>query len=657
MPPKKNGNPGGANSSPKTKGPTGTQELGSSSRGSETSWADASEFSADIQDDEGVWEVPGRKSRKPKSLQNMVQSGPRPSNLAARAPNYNWHQQTHDPKKQVNNRGNPRSQASNWSAAYMGPPSVITPPLQNGWQWRNRAGSSSQTPNKPNDKTQVGETSLIKEENRNSDEDDVRFSGNSSENEDLDEDSEDEMLSDGNYDSDVSQKSHSELKKSKWCKKFFEKMDELSVEEINESSRQWHCPACYGGIGAIDWYTGMQPLVTHAKTKGANRVRLHRKFAELLEEELQRRGTSAIPAGELFGKWKGLRDEVADHEIVWPPMVIIQNTQLDRDENDTWLGMGNAELVEYFKAYMPSKAKHSYGPQGHRGLSVLIFDPSAIGYLDAERLHKHFMEEGRDRDGWDRRRVLYYPGGKRVLYGYLATNEDMDLFNRHCHGKSRLKFDMRSYQEMVVGPMKQMSEDNQQLIFYKHRVAKVQMESKALQETVSDVGRRLRLKDEENKTFRQKAKDLYEEKQKEMDAQEKFYKEQIKVLQDKMQVNMCLQENALQELQMQSRKTHVNELEQAKHANILGSNEAGEHKREEISKVMNILDNQEKDIQEYEAERDKLLLDQANRRKELKQKHHEEEIKMEEEFQHAMNDLFNKYTARACPKLDAPKCP
>ncbi|RWW81967.1 hypothetical protein BHE74_00009594, partial [Ensete ventricosum] len=68
-------------------------------------------------------------------------------------------------------------------------------------------------------------------------------------------------------------------------------------------------------------------------TKGAARVKLHRELALLLEEELHHRGTSAVPAGEVFGKWKGLQ-ETTDREIVWPPMVVIMNTLLEQDENE-----------------------------------------------------------------------------------------------------------------------------------------------------------------------------------------------------------------------------------------------------------------------------------------------------------------------------------
>ena len=100
--------------------------------------------------------------------------------------------------------------------------------------------------------------------------------------------------------------------------------------------------------------------------------------------------------------------------------------------------MGNQELLEYFSSYAAVRARHSYGPQGHRGMSVLIFESSAGGYLEAERLHKHFAEQGTDRDSWNNsnRRVLFHAGGKRQLYGFMALKEDLDVFNQHCHGSS-----------------------------------------------------------------------------------------------------------------------------------------------------------------------------------------------------------------------------
>lgn len=99
-----------------------------------------------------------------------------------------------------------------------------------------------------------------------------------------------------------------------------------------------------------------------------------------------------------------------------------------------WLGMGNSELLDYFKSFAAVRARHSYGPQGHRGMSVLIFEASAVGYVEAERLSKHFVAQGTDRDAWDRRRVTFYPGGQRQLYGYMAEKGDLDIFNQHSQG-------------------------------------------------------------------------------------------------------------------------------------------------------------------------------------------------------------------------------
>lgn len=70
---------------------------------------------------------------------------------------------------------------------------------------------------------------------------------------------------------------------------------------------------------------------------------------------------------------------------------------------------------------------------------------------------------------------------------------------------------MRSYQEMVVGPMKQMSEDNQQLVWYKNKVKKQQQRSKTLEESVGLFSQKLRQTNEENKIVRLRSKEQHEE--------------------------------------------------------------------------------------------------------------------------------------------------
>lgn len=220
-----------------------------------------------------------------------------------------WAAPTADPMR-------PAGRGNAWPA-----PTAVVAPLERGCDWRGRSSSTQPFVAAP----------LPKSQNYDQIEDLEDDEDNPDELEDDDED-----LASDEYDTDDdSQKSHEERKMSRWFKPFFDILDSLTVEQINEPARQWHCSACQGGPGAIDWYRGLQPLITHAKTKGSKRVKLHRELAELLDEELRRRGTSAIPAGEAFGKWKGLSEKVVkDKEIVWPPMVIIMNTQLERDEND-----------------------------------------------------------------------------------------------------------------------------------------------------------------------------------------------------------------------------------------------------------------------------------------------------------------------------------
>lgn len=97
--------------------------------------------------------------------------------------------------------------------------------------------------------------------------------------------------------------------------------------------------------------------------------------------------------------------------------------------------MGNKELLDLFKKHNPVKARHAYGPQGHRGISILIFAESPTGYYNAQRLETQFMEARRGKDNWDAAgKLLFQPGGDRILYGYMATADDLETFNRHSKG-------------------------------------------------------------------------------------------------------------------------------------------------------------------------------------------------------------------------------
>lgn len=96
--------------------------------------------------------------------------------------------------------------------------------------------------------------------------------------------------------------------------------------------------------------------------------------------------------------------------------------------------MGVQELLDYFSSYATVKPRHLYGAEGHLGISLLIFESSTVGYLEAERLHKHFLEKGTGREAWEHRSELPCLGGEHQLYGYLATMDDVELFNQHSRG-------------------------------------------------------------------------------------------------------------------------------------------------------------------------------------------------------------------------------
>jgi len=75
---------------------------------------------------------------------------------------------------------------------------------------------------------------------------------------------------------------------------------------------------------------------------------------------------------------------------------------------------------------------------------------------------------------------------------------------------------MKSYNEMVVMQMKQMSEDNQQLNYMKNKMVKTEQRSKAVEESLGVVSQKLRETIEENIFVRSKAKEKHLEYEQEV---------------------------------------------------------------------------------------------------------------------------------------------
>ncbi|XP_070023341.1 protein SUPPRESSOR OF GENE SILENCING 3-like [Nicotiana tabacum] len=143
--------------------------------------------------------------------------------------------------------------------------------------------------------------------------------------------------------------------------------------------------------------------------------------------------------------------------------------------------------------------------------------------MEALRLSEQFSEKGRDRDAWEHNPDLFYPRGKRKLYSYMAKKRGMDNFNRHSHGKSRLKFEIRSYQETIGNPAMQMSEDNQQLLWFKNvQTSKHQKRAKASETSLRLVSEKHRQTIEENKIVILRTKMHQVRNKEEMEYLEKF---------------------------------------------------------------------------------------------------------------------------------------
>lgn len=94
-------------------------------------------------------------------------------------------------------------------------------------------------------------------------------------------------------------------------------------------------------------------------------------------------------------------------------------------------------------------------------------------------------------------------------------------FSLIVSGKTRLKYDMRSYQEVVVSQMKQMSEENQQLVYFRNKNVEHKQYSKALEELNGMLSQKLRDAMNENGIVRLRTKIQFEENKEEVSCKQR----------------------------------------------------------------------------------------------------------------------------------------
>ncbi|MCO5548441.1 hypothetical protein L7F22_001897 [Adiantum nelumboides] len=177
-----------------------------------------------------------------------------------------------------------------------------------------------------------------------------------------------------------------------------------------------------------------------------------------------------------------------EDRIVWPPVVIIENTLTHFDKQiNQWKGLENEEIrcfLRGFKDIHFSKVTALYGFNGYRGKAVVAFPATPSGYMDAHTLSEILERDHCGRQQWQRLCHVkdpcgpgkVTPDGKKILYGYLASERDM--LDADKARKIVKRWSMERYEEKVLQPLNQCERETEEA-----RRKRVELTEEAKQKT------------------------------------------------------------------------------------------------------------------------------------------------------------------------------
>ncbi|XP_077240598.1 uncharacterized protein LOC143881420 [Tasmannia lanceolata] len=217
------------------------------------------------------------------------------------------------------------------------------------------------------------------------------------------------------------------------------------------------CLAC--GRDSKD-FTDIHGLIMHAYNSKntdlrADHLGLHKALCVLM-------GWNYVKAPENSKAYQTLSadDATANREdlIIWPPIVVIHNTNSGRRKDGRMEGLGNKDMDNKLKelGFGGGKSKSMYGKEGHLGTTVVRFASNQSGLKDAEHLAEYFEKENHGRKGWAHAQALQSGKDdesnpylvkmdektgekKRIFYGYLGTASDLDKVDFDTKNKAVIK--------------------------------------------------------------------------------------------------------------------------------------------------------------------------------------------------------------------------